>query len=204
MKWNGLHLFSLANLNYTHDDCIFSYVHVWTDWSSRNNRTLANEHMLTNYQWEKCDARVCNTKLEFTSDCQSYPLEYYAYPVLNCLYAGRMTAFWLITQYRPVRTFDRSPRIIAPVWTITLPFKTIFCDPHNTVFRLTLLPDACNDKNENKQFSKWKRRKLQCSLVHFQSNHVFKFHTVSMYSSLSYVIGITSILPNMQLPVIFR
>jgi hypothetical protein len=64
------------------------------------------------------------------------------YPLLNFLNGGRITACLLMMQYRPARTLARSPRIIASDCTITLPLKTIFCDPHKTVWRLTLLPDA--------------------------------------------------------------
>uniref|UniRef100_A0A182QSG0 Uncharacterized protein n=1 Tax=Anopheles farauti TaxID=69004 RepID=A0A182QSG0_9DIPT len=45
-------------------------------------------------------------------------------------------------QYRPVRTAARSPRMMAPLCTITLPCRTMFCEPHRTVCRLTLLPEA--------------------------------------------------------------
>lgn len=68
------------------------------------------------------------------------------YPLLNFLNGGRITACLLMMQYRPARTLARSPRIIASDCTITLPLNTIFCDPHKTVWRLTLLPDACKSQ----------------------------------------------------------
>lgn len=73
------------------------------------------------------------------------------YAVLNCLNDGLITAFGLITQYLPVRTTAKSPRMIAPVCTITFPFNTICCDPHKTVFRLTLLPEAFKEMNSYEQ-----------------------------------------------------
>lgn len=121
---------------------IFANVYIWTHWGSRNNWPFANKHMITDVQWEKCysaNGKQCKT-LKSVSVIQN-PLEN-THPELNCLNGGRTTAFWLITQYRPVLTFAKSPRIIAPVWTITLPFNTIFCDPHSTVFLLTLFPEA--------------------------------------------------------------
>lgn len=73
----------------------------------------------------------------------SYTHEYkVTHPELNCFNGGRMTAFLPMTQNRPVLTLAKSPRIIAPVCTITLPFNTIFWEPHITVCRLTLLPEA--------------------------------------------------------------
>uniref|UniRef100_A0A8W7PET9 Uncharacterized protein n=1 Tax=Anopheles coluzzii TaxID=1518534 RepID=A0A8W7PET9_ANOCL len=47
-----------------------------------------------------------------------------------------------MTQYRPVRTAAKSPRMMAPLCTITFPWRTMFCEPHSTVWRLTLLPEA--------------------------------------------------------------
>lgn len=114
-----------------------------------------------------------------------------AYPVLNCLYAGRITAFWLITQYRPVRTFDKSPRMIAPVWTITLPLSTMFCDPHRTVFRLTLFPEAYRIAIEMRKLAN-EAVSIQCDTATYLLRR--QINTVSIYSSLSYVRGITSIL----------
>lgn len=63
-------------------------------------------------------------------------------PLLNFLKGGRMTAFLLIMQYLPVLTLARSPRMIASDWTIHFPFRTIFCEPHRTVWRLTLFPEV--------------------------------------------------------------
>lgn len=60
-----------------------------------------------------------------------------ATPLLNCLKGGRMTEFFEIMQYRPVLTFARSPRTIAPLSTITLPWRTIFWLPQSTVCRFT-------------------------------------------------------------------
>ena len=69
----------------------------------------------------------------------------YSYPLLNFLNGGRITAVEEITQWRPTRTFARSPLIMTPFCTITLPLKTIFWDPHNTLSLLTLFPVACKD-----------------------------------------------------------
>lgn len=55
------------------------------------------------------------------------------YPLLNFLNGGLTTAFFPITQYLPTLTFAKSPRTIAPLWTITFPCNTIFCDPQSTV-----------------------------------------------------------------------
>lgn len=78
-----------------------------------------------------------------TKTCSPTCMGKKAIPLLNCLYGGRMTEFLPITQYLPVRTLARSPRMMAPLCTITLPFKIMFWEPQSTVWRLTLLPEAC-------------------------------------------------------------
>lgn len=70
---------------------------------------------------------------------------YRTYPLLNFLKGGRITAPLLMMQNRPVFTFAKSPLIIASLCTITFPCKTMFCEPHKTVCRLTLFPEAWNE-----------------------------------------------------------
>lgn len=60
-----------------------------------------------------------------------------ATPLLNCLKGGRMTEFFEIIQYRPVLTFAKSPRTIAPLSTMTFPCSTMFWLPQSTVCRFT-------------------------------------------------------------------
>lgn len=102
------------------------------------------------------------------------------HPELNCFKGGRMTAFLPMTQYRPVLTLAKSPRIIAPVWTITLPFSTMFWEPQMTVCRLTLFPEALNIQN---------MVCLHIKYYNFGKQNV----TVSTYSSLLYNVSWTSI-----------
>lgn len=100
--------------------------------------------MITNIQWEEGNSR--NGIDYYMTSSFRYAVK--TNPVLNCLNGGLITAFWLITQYLPVFTFAKSPRIIAPVCTITLPLRTMFCEPHKTVLRLTLFPDAFNERKK--------------------------------------------------------
>lgn len=127
--------FATKNEIKTHYHNIFSNKNKGTYGSRRQNAPFTNEDMISDVKRKKCDTKK-NSAQNFTkSNSKTHPL-------LNCLNGGLITAPFPTTEYLPVRTAAKSPRIIAPLWTITFPCKTIFCEPHNTVCRLTLLPDA--------------------------------------------------------------
>lgn len=128
-----------SNCN-THNNCIFTNINIRPYWYRTDNSIFANKHMITYMQWKEGNSA---NMFKFSEPCETLRWGHIlTYALLNCLKGGRTTAPLLITQYLPVLTLARSPRIIAPLCTITLPWRIIFCDPQSIVCLLTLLPDA--------------------------------------------------------------
>lgn len=132
----------------TYNYNILADINIRTYWGGLDNSILTDVDMITNVQRKECNAKIKKNWHWNSTSCFVEEKVNNTHPELNCFSGGRMTAFLPITQYRPVLTLAKSPRIIAPVWTITLPFRTIFCEPQMTVCRLTLFPDAFNVNNK--------------------------------------------------------
>lgn len=127
----------------TYNNGIFTNVDVRSNRCSGYHGTFTNVHMIANVQWKESHTIHWNQSSKIINDTKKNVILWqWAYPELNCLNDGLITAFLSIMQYLPVLMFAKSPLIIASVWTMTLPFRTIFWEPQSIVWRLTLFPEV--------------------------------------------------------------